>query len=251
MKDGIIMEIKTDLHTHTIASDHAYSTILENISYAKKHGLEAIAITDHGLSTPDCPHRWHFVNMGVIPRIVDGVTVIRGVESSYIDMEGNIDIPDETLDKLDIVIGSMHYGGKIPVFQNKEDYINLVLKACENPRIDILGHISRIDFELGEKDCELIVEKAKRNSKLIELNCECMAKKELYKKNICRIMKVCNKLKVEICVNTDAHFATIVGQFDRAKEILLEIDFDESLIVNRNLGSLRNYLINKGKTVDF
>ena len=245
------MEIKTDLHTHTIASDHAYSTILENVTYAKKHGLEAIAITDHGLSTPDCPHKWHFGNLKIIPQNIDGVLVLKGAECSYIDMDANLDIDEGVLKGLDVVIGSMHYGGKIPTFKNKEDFISLILKACENPYIDILGHISRIDFILDENDCELIAKTAKDNNKLIELNNECLVKGECYKNNACTLMKACNKLKAEICVNTDAHFALLVGKMDEAKKLLSKICFDENLIVNRNLDSLRNYLINKGKTVDF
>lgn len=42
------MNYIADLHTHTIASDHAYSTLLENIEYAKRAGMQALAITDHG-----------------------------------------------------------------------------------------------------------------------------------------------------------------------------------------------------------
>ena len=50
------MKIIADTHTHTIASTHAYSTLLENVGYAKKAGLRAIAITDHGPAMPDAPH---------------------------------------------------------------------------------------------------------------------------------------------------------------------------------------------------
>ena len=35
------MKILVDTHTHTIASDHAYSTILENAAAAARAGLEA------------------------------------------------------------------------------------------------------------------------------------------------------------------------------------------------------------------
>ena len=54
------MKILTDLHTHTLASTHAYSTLKENIDMAKQMGLEAIAVTDHGISMEDAPHLWHF-----------------------------------------------------------------------------------------------------------------------------------------------------------------------------------------------
>ena len=42
------MEIIADLHTHTIASTHAYSTITEMVQAASAKNLYAIAITDHG-----------------------------------------------------------------------------------------------------------------------------------------------------------------------------------------------------------
>ena len=50
------MEIKLDLHTHTSFSPHAYSTLWENITFAKERGMEAIAMTNHGMSTEDFFH---------------------------------------------------------------------------------------------------------------------------------------------------------------------------------------------------
>ena len=40
-------DIFADMHTHTIFSLHAYSTIEENLRVAKERGLQYIAITDH------------------------------------------------------------------------------------------------------------------------------------------------------------------------------------------------------------
>ena len=40
-------DIYADLHTHSIFSKHAYSTIKENIEIAKERKLKYIAITDH------------------------------------------------------------------------------------------------------------------------------------------------------------------------------------------------------------
>ena len=45
-----------DLHTHTIASGHAYNTILEMAQAASDQGLELLGITEHGellVETPD------------------------------------------------------------------------------------------------------------------------------------------------------------------------------------------------------
>ena len=41
------MKLKCDVHTHTLYSRHAYSTILENVAAAKEAGLELLGSTDH------------------------------------------------------------------------------------------------------------------------------------------------------------------------------------------------------------
>ena len=50
------MKIKADLHTHTLSSGHAYSTIDEMAKGAQKRGLNLIAITDHGPAMPGASH---------------------------------------------------------------------------------------------------------------------------------------------------------------------------------------------------
>ncbi|SPW34894.1 Probable phosphatase YcdX [Edwardsiella tarda] len=54
-----------DLHMHTVASTHAYSTLHDYIAQAAARGLRLFAITDHGPEMADAPHPWHFMNMRV------------------------------------------------------------------------------------------------------------------------------------------------------------------------------------------
>ncbi len=61
-----------DLHMHTVASTHAYSTLHDYIAEAKRKGIKLFAITDHGPDMADAPHYWHFVNMRIWPRLVTG-----------------------------------------------------------------------------------------------------------------------------------------------------------------------------------
>ncbi|MEF1307797.1 phosphatase, partial [Vibrio owensii] len=74
------MDIVIDSHTHTIASGHAYSTILENALSAKNKGLKLLCTTDHAPEMPGAPHYWYFNNQRILPRFLHDVGILRGVE---------------------------------------------------------------------------------------------------------------------------------------------------------------------------
>ena len=73
--------IKADLHMHSTVSDGSF-TIPELIEFAKKKGLDAIAVTDHDTVS-------HFQQ---IPKIEHGVKVIPGIEISAYDYENNFKV---------------------------------------------------------------------------------------------------------------------------------------------------------------
>ena len=104
------MRILMDLHTHTVASGHAYSTIMENAKAAAEKGLEGIAMTDHGPAMPGGAHLYHFWNLTALPQQIAGVRVLRGVEANIIDSRGGLDVPADILDRLDIVLAGLHGG---------------------------------------------------------------------------------------------------------------------------------------------
>lgn len=65
------MKAIMDLHTHTLAAGHAYSTLLENIDAALAMGLQYLGMSEHGPTSPGGPHNFFFSNYKVIPRIYD------------------------------------------------------------------------------------------------------------------------------------------------------------------------------------
>lgn len=97
-----------DLHAHTIASTHAYSTVSEYFQQAKKQGIKLFAITDHGPDMDDAPHEWHFSNLPVIPRMIDGVGILYGIEANIKNIKGETDCSEKMSKKLDIVLAGFH-----------------------------------------------------------------------------------------------------------------------------------------------
>ena len=102
------MKIVLDTHAHTIASGHAYNTIKEMAQAAAEKGLEAIALTEHAPKMPGSCHDFYFQNLKVVPRVQCGVKLFLGTEANIMDEHGTVDLPDGVLEKLDLVIASIH-----------------------------------------------------------------------------------------------------------------------------------------------
>ena len=97
-----------DVHIHTTASTHAYSTFREVIDAAKKKNLELVGIADHAPSVPGSIDKFYFVNFKVIPREAYGIKIAMGAELNIIDYSGSTDLPAQVLKKLDYAVASLH-----------------------------------------------------------------------------------------------------------------------------------------------
>ena len=231
------MEILFDTHTHTLASDHAYTTVLENAKHASQMKMEAIAVTDHCVGMTDAPHMWHFVNLKNIPRVLYGVKILYGVELNILDPEGNVDMDDELMSKLDVVNASIHtpcYSG-VGLVDHTKAYERVVL----HPHIDIICHSGNPAYKY---DYEKIIDLAKKNHKLMEINNHSFYVRKSSIENCRRIAEICKEKEVGIVVSSDAHFSTDIGEYSHALNMLKEISFPEKLIMNRNLDAYKEYV---------
>lgn len=236
------MNILLDTHTHTIASTHAYSTVLEMARSAKEAGLEAIAITDHAPAIPDGAHPWHFLNLKAVPREIDGVKILYGAEVNILDLDGNIDLDDDILQKLDVVNASIHR----PCYKNvgEKDHTSAYLRIVNHPHIDIICHSGSPDFAY---DYERIIDLAKKNNKLIEINNHSFFVRKPSIPNCKKIAELCKEKGVGIVVSSDAHISFELGDYSHALDMLREISFPEKLIMNRSLNAFEEFMNSKGK----
>lgn len=234
------MKLVADLHTHTIASTHAYSTITENCLWAKNNGIELIAMTDHTEKMPDSPYIWHFENLHILPRKINDVFVLKGAETNIIDFDGNIDLPEKTLSVLEWVIASMH--NEVLKQGTVEEITENYLKAMKNPHIDMIGHPTTAYFQC---DFERLVKGAVENNKILEINESSINVKKGSRENSYELLKMCKKYNALVAVNTDSHFCQLVGKTTSASEILKECDFPEELVVNSSMERLCNWIYNK------
>lgn len=232
------MTIKTDLHCHSIVSDHAFSTIMENVTCAANVGLEAIAITDHAPALTDSPHKFYYPSFTRIPDVVNNVRVLKGCELNILNNDGEIDLDDEILSQMDIVIASVHNGCYRDLGEDG-DNTDMYIKVLENPYVDILGHTGNPKCKF---DIEKVLSKAKQLGKFIEINENTFGARPA-NVDICKQIALCaKKLGTYIVVNSDAHFCTNVGVLTNSIKMLEEIDFPESLIANSSYDTLKQKL---------
>lgn len=229
--------IKFDTHTHTIASTHAYSTVQEMASAAAAKGLEAIAITDHAPALPDAPHDWHFHNLKNIPREICGVKILYGIELNILDLDGNVDMSEEILSKLDVVNASIHS----PAYKDNgaDDHTSAYEAVVKNPYIDIICHSGSPNYQY---DYEKIINLAKENHKLMEINNHSFFVRKSSIPNCKRIAELCMEKGVGIVVSSDAHISFDLGDYNYALDMLRSINFPEKLIINRDFKSFEEFM---------
>lgn len=239
------MRYVADTHTHTIASGHAYTTLLENINEASKIGLEIMAVTDHGPSMPGAPNYVYFANLKVLPRIIDGITILRGCEANVIDIDGNIDLPEYVQQRLDIIIASLHDLCIKP--GNKDENTKALINVMKNPFVDIIGHAGNPDFPIWEEE---VVKEAKKQNKIIEINNGSFLSRKGSLEKCTKIACLCKEYGVNIVLGSDAHTCFQIGKFPYADEMLTAVEMPEKLILSTDAKKLLAYLKNKGKVMD-
>lgn len=237
-----------DIHTHTIASGHAYSTLMENAKAASEKGLKVLATTEHGVTMPGAPHIWYFGNYKVLPREMYGVTMLYGVEANIKDYDGNLDMSDNDFSKLDIVIGSIHEPAYVPGIGTIEENTMAFVNAIKSGKIDVVGHLGNPAIPVNYEE---IVKCAKDYDVLIEINNSSFTTSRPGSfENCSKIASLCKQIGATIVINSDAHFCTKIGEFTEAVGMLKSIDFPDSLIINTRPEELLFKLKKKGKITD-
>lgn len=225
------MNYLSDLHTHSIVSGHAYSSLLENIAYCKENGIKILGTSEHGPMAPGAPHEWYFGNLRILPRYIDGVLLLKGCEANIMDVEGNIDLDERQYRHLDYMIGSLHEF-IFDVNCSLEDATNAVINCItKNPKIEILGHLGNPNYKL---DYKRIVEAAKKHNIMIEINNTSLAgsSRPGSNENCLTIAKLCKEIGTKVIVSSDAHFCQSICKFKEAISLLDNINMPEELIMN-------------------
>ncbi|NQT30487.1 MAG: phosphatase [Candidatus Saganbacteria bacterium] len=236
------MNIIADLHLHTVSSGHAYSTIEEYVAQAKKIGLMAIGISDHGPAMPGAPHAYYFSNMGMIPKMMDGIRVYRGIEANVMNDRGELDLSDHDLSRLDFVTAAMH-----PLCgyenQGEEKNTQVLEKALENPHINIIAHPGNPKYPIN---IEKTVSMAKEKGVIIEINNSSFVYSRAGSWERClAFAKEVKRQGWKVILSTDSHISPMLVNFDKAIELVAAAGLSDEDVVNTSLEKIEKYVLKR------
>ena len=219
--------IAGDMHTHTSVSQHAYSTIAENIEYTKRQGLEFLGWTDHGPEMMDGAIAHHFLCMNSLPMMMEGIRVFKGAEVNIKSFGGRVDLPDSTLSFMEWVIASYHVEAIDPGTkeENTEGWLNVI----RNPFIDCIGHPGNMAYDC---DHETVVKALKEYGKVLEVNSNSFAIRKGSTESCSDLIRLCKKYDVPVVATSDAHIMYRVGDVQESLNLLRELEYPAERILN-------------------
>ena len=234
------MKIELDMHTHTLASGHAYSTIQEMARAGAEKGLKLLGITEHTPGIPGTCDPIYFRNLHVVPRRMYGIELMLGAEINILDAKGNMDADEALMKRLDIRIAGIH----LLCYEHgmKEENTFGMIQAIRHPYIQIISHPGDGTAEL---DFEPIVQASKECGTLLEINNSSLKPargKQDARVNNLEILRLCKQYEVPVILGSDAHISFDIANYQYVYELLHETEFPEALIVNRSVEVFRNYL---------
>ncbi|HEY92282.1 MAG TPA: DNA polymerase/3'-5' exonuclease PolX [Dehalococcoidia bacterium] len=198
-----LSDIKGDLHVHTNWSDGRDS--IEAMALAARDlGYHYLGIADHsggrgiahGLDAERLKQQ--ISEIRELNQRISGIHVLSSIEVD-IRADGSLDMSDELLAELDIVTAAVHSG----MSQSQEQMTKRVIRAIENPNVDVLAHpTSRLlpDREPVAVDMEAVFQAALRTNTMLEINA---MPSRLDLKDIHAYRA--RELGVKLVINTDAH----------------------------------------------
>jgi DNA polymerase (family 10) len=195
-------DIKGVVHCHTTYSDGIH-TLEAMVRGAEEMGMKYITITDHsptaiyanGLKIDRLKRQWDEIDE-VQEKV--SIKILRGTESDIV-ASGKLDYPDSVLEKMDVIVASIHARYKM----DSEKMTERITTAMREPVFKIWGHgLGRLLQRRPPSECDVerILDVIAESRAAIEIN------GDPYRLDLePRWLREARKRKIKFVVSTDAH----------------------------------------------
>ncbi len=231
-----------DLHVHSELSYCAEKGLAPEfyagkISSCTNGAPELVCITDHSMAAyfpEDIAWKWEFISDSSIfdawrdsgneklakhialLKSLSGRGVSAGIETEMMD-DGRLCFDPAFADKLDIVIGSVHFLPPVPHEEIFGSWLSHTMRLM-NSGIDILGHPFRwiaAKIEIGEDTVSSVVAEAKRCGVALELNSHYRHPREDI-----MMLRACAEAGAKVTIASDSHRKEEFGDYSYHMDIM-------------------------------
>ncbi len=170
-------ELRGSLHNHSTWSD-GHATLEEIAAHMENLGCAYWAITDHSKAS----FQAHGLSPERVAEQIVGVHKINeklGAEGSEFRLltgtevdilgDGTLDFADSLLEKLEVVVASVHSG----FTQNESEMTRRLIRAVQNPNVHMLGHLTGrllLEREPYKANVHAVIDACAETGTWIELN---------------------------------------------------------------------------------
>ena len=239
-------DIKGMIHLHSNFSD-GIETIDDIRNYLIEKNYEYMVLTDHsessyyagGLKEKDLLEQWKIIDK--LNNKSNKFRIYKGIELDILS-DGSLDYNEKLWKKFDFIIASIHSN----LNMSKSKATKRILKALDNPYINMIGHISgrlltkREGYEL---DYKAIFDKSADKNISIEFNCN------PYRMDLdWKLFELFNQKNLKTSINTDAHKLSNFKYIDYGVKLMRKAKVPRKNILNTmSLREFENYIKNEGK----
>ena len=246
-------DILADLHTHTIASLHAYSTVYENVMGAKQNGMKYIAITDHYMHSGDDisirneKYRVRFMESNVNP--YSEVKVISSAEFNILqDYEYRDRFSFLKWRPIGFHKSYIKDSNKLTFDDLYEGFVeatnwNNAFNHIERDLDDLCyGPLPEELPQEAKKFLEKVVLLAKDKDIYLELNEHSLVPTRKYSKIIPYWMSIAAENGNKFYIGTDSHYCIEIGMLGKCVDMLNKYGVSKDKVLNCNEDEIRQFI---------
>ncbi|MDQ4008282.1 MAG: PHP domain-containing protein [Actinomycetota bacterium] len=226
--------LRGDLHTHSDWSDGG-SPIREMAEAAREAGLDYIVLTDHsprltvanGLSADRLREQLDVV--AALNEQLAPFRVLTGIEVDILD-DGALDQEEALLERLDVVVASVH--SKLRM--ESDAMTRRMVNAVANPHVDVLGHCTgrlitggRGTRPESQFDAEVVFEACRRFGVAVEVN-----SRPERRDPPSRLVRLALETGCVFSIDTDAHAPGQLDFLDYGCLRAVELGIDADRVLN-------------------
>jgi len=233
-----LADLRGDLHMHTTETD-GKDDLGTMAAAAHRLGREYIAITDHSQALAmangldEKRALAHAARVRALNGRFENLTLLAGIECDILS-DGRLDLSDDCLAQLDIVVASIHSNFS----QESQQMTDRVLRAIENPWVDVLGHPTGrrlLQRESIKFDMTAVMDSVSRHGVTMEINCQ-PQRLDLNDSHA----RAARERGIPLVISTDAHSVDALSRLEWGVQVARRAWVQSGDVINtRPLGEMR------------